>query len=188
MLECFSFFSSQSYSYLFNCHVQNKMYNWLDTNTEETQCLMLPGIGMWTASSLITLATRVAGVAEVFLKGSGYLLASPFTNNKALNAKIGLNEIFVHTPKNILRIACSPLDFLGGTIDIFIGPKSFTMRRVEYTRVNLLHTRAGTLHSKEHNDDLSEVEGIVKPKFMDYQRRTMRRLHPERYKDKQDDS
>jgi hypothetical protein len=132
----------------------------------------MPALGVWTVSGVVTIATRTAGIAETILKGSGYLIVSPFTDHKIENATIGLSEIFCHTPKNMLRLIVFPLEFVGGVITILIGPKSFTIRRLEYIRVDLLHAEANTIHSQEHKDDIAEVGGIAYSKFIAYQRRT----------------
>lgn len=176
MLEHFTSFCSPSYSYLINYKIQSKMYNLLDENTEETEYLTSSGLGVWCASISVSTIAKVVGIAEVFIKGSGLFLSSPFTDNRIHNAKLGLNEVFVHTPKNILRTACIPVEFFLGTILILIEPKSFTMEMAECMRVNLLHAENGTIHSDKHQRNLMSVSGVVKPKFMKWQGRMYERL------------
>jgi hypothetical protein len=176
MIEQWSALCSPSYSYLVNYQIQSDMYNCWDKNTEKAQWLRVSGIGVWTASNVITVVTRIAGIAEVFIKGSSALLSTPFKENKINNVKVGLNEICVHMPKNILRTIFVPVEFIGGTIFILAGPKTFTMEMVECMKVNLSHAKNGTLHSVEHKKDLGFVDGIVKPKFMAYQKRASKRI------------
>ena len=176
MLDHCSFFCSPSYSYLVNYQIQSQIYNLLDEYTEETEYLTSSGMGVWCVSNVITTIARVVGVAEVFIKGTGVFLSAPYTNNCIHNAKLGLNEIFVHTTKNILRTTCIPIDFFLGSIFIFIEPKSFTKEMAECMRVNLLHAERGTLHSDMHQNDLMSVSGVVKPDFMAYQGRRFERL------------
>jgi hypothetical protein len=155
------------------------MYNWLDENTEETQWLKLPALGMWCVSNTLTTVTRTVGIVEVFFKGLGILATSPFTNNRIDNAKIGLCEIFVHAPKNVLRTIFVPMDFLCGTIPVCVEPKHAIMIVAECMKINLLHAQNGTLKSTEHKKDLGYLQGVVKPKFMKYQGRTFKRLNPD---------
>jgi len=155
------------------------MYNWLDENTEETQWLKLPALGMWCASNTLTTVTGTAGIAEVFFKGLGILATSPFTNNRIDNAKIGLCEIFVHAPKNVLRTIFVPIDFLCGIIPVCVEPKHAIMKVAECMRINLLHAKKGTLKSPKHENDLDCLQSIVKPKFMKYQGKTFKRLKPD---------
>jgi len=152
------------------------MYNWLDENTEETEYLSSSGICVWFASNTITTIARVAGIGEVFLKGSGLLLSAPFTDNRIHNATFGLHEVFVHTPKNILRTTLIPIEFILGTLFIAFEPKHFTMEMSECMRINLHYAKAGTIHSAEHKKELSYMQGRIKPKFMEYQERRWERL------------
>jgi len=161
---------SSSTSYLVNYEIQFKMYDWLDKKTEETQWLKLPGIGMCCASTLVTTVTRVSGIAEVFFKGLGILATSPFTNNRINNAKLGLSEIFVHTPKNVLRSACIPVEFIYGVIFNLCEPKFFTIETSNWMKVNVIHARAGTVGSYNYKQDMIEVAGISYERFLNYQK------------------
>ncbi|MGZ3633291.1 MAG: hypothetical protein ACXU9U_02695 [Parachlamydiaceae bacterium] len=169
MLEQRPFLCSSSYSYLLNYTIQSNMYDCADKNTEETKDLKLFGMSVWCASNALTLVARVAAIPEVFLLGAGIFLTAPFTANPIKNGKIGLHEIFVHTPKNILRVACVPIEFFIGTILNYTDPKLLIIEMSKCMRVNLLHAKNGTLHSNKHLADLRGISGDVKVKYMAWQ-------------------
>lgn len=176
MLERFPFTCSPSASFLLNCHIQSGIYNWLDKQaderqyTEQSQHLIRPFvISVWMGANVITIATRVTSIAEAFLKGSSTLLSTPFISDKIPHAQRGLKEIFINMPLDVLRLIYFPIDCIDEFIEICIDPKFFTMLKTEYFKRNLLHAKQGTLHSNEHKNQLQCVEGVVNPKFMNYQ-------------------
>jgi hypothetical protein len=182
MFHYFPSLCSTANSYWVNYEIQSCLYNWLDDNTEEPTHLKSLGFAVWCVSSLVTTITRIAGIAEVFFVGLGILLTAPLTAKPIENAKIGLNEIFVHTPKNVLRTVSTIAEFLFGALYLFFGyescfdAKGFTMNMVEYMKFNLKHARNGTIHSDEHKNDLRCVDGIAGRRFKQYQKRTWERL------------
>jgi hypothetical protein len=151
------------------------MYGWVDKNTEETENLGLLGMGVWCASNALSLAGRVAAIPEVFLLGAGTFLIAPFTSNPIENAKVGLREVFVHIPKNILSVACLPIEFFIGTILNCTDPKFLIIDMSKGMKVHLLHAKNGTLHSEKYSSDISVASGEVKVKHMEWQRKMRER-------------
>lgn len=176
MLERFPLTCSPSASYLLNCHMQSGIYNWLDKQaderqyTEQSQHVIRPlVISVWMGANVITVATRVMSIAEAFLKGASTLLSTPFISDKIPHAQRGMKEICINMPLDVLRLLYFPIDCIDDFIEICIDPRFFTMLKIEYCKRNLLHAQQGTLHSEEHKEKLQCVEGVVNPKFMNYQ-------------------
>ena len=176
MLERFPITYSPSASFLLNCHIQSDIYKWLDKQaderqyTEQSQHLIRPlVISVWMGANIIAIATRVAGIAETFLKGSSALLSIPFVSDKSSHAQRGMKEIFVNMPLDVSRLIYFPIDCIDDFIEICIDPKFFTMLKTEYFRRNLLYAKQGTLHSNKHKNQLQCVEGVINPKFINYQ-------------------
>lgn len=163
MLQDLPCLCSPSYSYLANYRIQHDLYEWWDNYTPpENDCVRIPGICIWTASSLVTLVTRVTGVAEVFLLGAGTILIHP---------KAGLKDVFIETPKNVLRVINTPIMFFTGAISTLIDPKFFTMYILECAKANLKHSRNKTIGSEQHKKDLDYVHTVVKRNFLEYQQK-----------------
>ena len=180
MLEHIPFTCSPSASYLLNCHMQSGIYNWLDKQaderqyTEQSEHLIRPlVISICVGANVVTIATRVTSIVETFLRGSSTLLSTPFISDRVFHAQKGMKEIFVNTPLDVLRLIYFPVDLMDDLVGIFIEPKFFTMLKTEYFKRNLLHAQQGSLHSDEHKNMLQCVEGVVKPKFMNYQEAVM---------------
>jgi hypothetical protein len=168
MLQDLACLSSPCYSYLANYKIQHALYKWWDNYTPpENDCVRIPGLCVWTASSLVTLVTRVAGVAEVFLIGAGTIFINP---------KTGLKEVFIETPKNMLRVIHIPFMFFGGTILTLADPKYFTIFTLESAKANLEHARNKTIGTKKHAIDVGCTDGMAKRKFMEYQEK-FRNIH-----------
>jgi hypothetical protein len=160
MLSIFPFSPSHSLSYAINCGIQSPMFKWLDEKTEETEWVRFPAACAFIASNIITTATRITGVAESLLFGSVILLHSPFSQKKMENAKLGLHEISVHTPKNILRVAFVTIEVcVDGIFGVLMNPKFYIMHASECMKVNLEHSKKGTIGSLEHSRDSSEASG-----------------------------
>jgi hypothetical protein len=162
--------SLNSPSYLIHSEIQSSMFNLFNEKTEKTQWLRIPTTGLWSASCLVKLAVRIFSIVEVFFKGLGILFSAPFANQRLTNTKIGLNEIFVHTPKNILNTVFLPIEFIGGLIDILSEPKFFIISMTECLKLNLIHKKADTFGSVEHKEDIYEASGKSYERCLNYQR------------------
>lgn len=169
MIQNSTIFCSQCSSYNFNYTYQEKLYSWLDKRTPaEKGWIRGLCICVWTASSGLTLATRIASVFEVFLVGTRFLMYSAIKKDMSLT-KTAVHEIFVHTPKNILRLVYTPIMFVLSSISIFVEPKYFTMHFLANTRISLKHIRDKTLGSESHKKDLACLN--FNQEFFDYQKR-----------------
>jgi hypothetical protein len=102
------------------------MFKWFDEKTEKTKWIRFPATCAFLASTAVTTVTRIMGVAESFLFGSAILLNSPFSEKKIENAKLGLHEISVQTPKNILRVVFVIVEVcIDGIFGVLMNPKSY---------------------------------------------------------------
>jgi|GEM_PF-4130965 len=119
---------------------------------------------------MLTAVTRILSIAEVFFKGLTLVFTAPIALNPLRNFKFGLHEIFVHTPKNILRTITTPLEFIGGVFSILIEPKLFVIEMHECMKINVIHAQRNSIGSNEHYNDLAFVDGIANQKFIDYQK------------------
>jgi hypothetical protein len=169
MLSNYFDLTSPSFSYAFNYEKQSSCFSWLDEKTEKPAWVMLPATCALVVSNAVTLTTRIMGVAESFFYGSAVLLTAPFSERKTENAKLGLHEIFVHTSKNILRVVFLPVEICVEGIVILIEPKLYIILMSESMKINSEHARNMTLGTKEHYQDLREVEGISNEKLLEYQ-------------------
>lgn len=152
---------SQSYSYLVNYRIQYELYDWHNKNTDkEDSWLMLPGLGIWTTSCLVTLVSRIFGVVEVFFKGIGISLKHPTQ---------APNELGMKTIKNILRVFHTVPLFLFGLIWVFGEPKFLTLTVLECAKINLKHARLGNIGKEEHVKELKYVDGRVNNDLLHYQ-------------------
>lgn len=172
---------SPTFSYHVNYEIQSRMYEWFDKLTDNRKDLKLSGFGVLYVSNIITLSTRVSAIGETFLCGIGLLFLALYENKHQNNLKLGAHEIFVHTPKNVLRLAFTPVEFIFGMISHFAEPKFLVMEVNECMKINLKHSLNETLNSKEHVDDLRFVQSDIKPKFMKYQKRVIYNLDKKSY-------
>jgi len=146
------------------------MSNWFDEKTERTKWIRFPAACAFVASNAVTTATRIMGVAESFLIGSAILLSAPFSEKKMENAKLGLYKISVQTPENILRVAFVTIEVcVDGIFGVLMNPKFYIMHMSECMKVNLDHSRKGTIGSLEHRSDSSEASGIAYQRLLRYQ-------------------
>jgi hypothetical protein len=167
MFASYSYLCSQSTSYLINYEIQSHVFNAL--NEKKIKWLRIPCLSAWCALSIISTVTRTAGVAEVFFKGLAILFTAPLAKEPISSAKKGLNEVFSHTGKNILRAAFTPFGFIGGALTLIAEPKKFILEMNECMKINVIHAKKNTIGSIEHYKDLATVDGIAKEKFLDYQ-------------------
>ncbi|HRD55774.1 MAG TPA: hypothetical protein PLC42_05185 [Parachlamydiaceae bacterium] len=168
MLPSTTHLCSSSFSYLVNYEIQSALYDWFDKVTDERKELKVSAVGVHCFSTIITTATRISGIVETFFGGFLILFCVPF-NKKFDEAKIGLHEIFVHTPKNILRTLVIPFGFFGGLIFNLCEPKYFTKITSNEMKANVIHARKGTIGTSAHRDDLCEADGISKGAFLKWQ-------------------
>lgn len=170
MFASYSYLCSQSSSYSINYEIQSRAFNLLDEKLGKIIVIRLPYLAAWSALSMVTATTRTIGIAEVLFKGLGILLTAPLADNPLCNAKLGLHEIFVHTPKNVLRAFLTPFGFMGGAFCILTNPEFFIIAMHECMKINVTHAKKHSIGSVEHYDDLASVDGIAYERFLRYQR------------------
>lgn len=158
MIPANTLLCSPSFSYLVNYEIQSSLYDWFDKITNDRDELKVPTVCVCCVSTMVTTATRISGVVETFFGGFLILFCIPF-NKKFDEGKLGLHEIFVHTPKNILRMAVIPFEFIHGLIFSLCEPKFFILIELHQLKVNLIHAKEGTIGTKPHKVDMRETEG-----------------------------
>jgi hypothetical protein len=162
--------TSSSYSYAINYKIQSPMFNWFDEKTEKTKWIRFPATCAFIASTAITTVTRIMAVAESLFFGSAILLSSPFSKKKMENAKLGLHEISVHTPKNILRVGFITVEiFVDGIYGVLKNPKYYIISMSESMKVNLDYAKKGTIASIEHGKNLYNADEIAYIRLLKYQ-------------------
>lgn len=150
----------------FNYNTQFYIYEKLDAATNDratfrTTWVRLKTLGILGLTSVITLATRIAAIAEVSMEGLLHILISPFLDNSRDNFIFGAKQIFIHAPCNILRVVALPIECL---FNIGVGvfePKYIIIAIFEEAKTNYTYAQAGKIGSDEHKSSLDLVQGIA---------------------------
>lgn len=155
MISSSSLMSSNTYSYSFNCQVQVSIYAWFDKRTDNIEWIRASSLGIYGASGLVTLVTRICGAVEIPFTGIKNLIISPGAGIESL--KIGLTNIFIETPKQVLRIVWFPIEFSIESIRVLCSPRYFIISMLEHMKVLQIHSKTNTIYSEKYEVDRYEA-------------------------------
>lgn len=173
MISALSHISSPTKSFIVNSNIQGSLYKWLDAEMDSIKWVRISTFGLYGVSSIVTLATRVASVAEVLLKGVIHITSSSFYGEETFNS--GIKNVFIQFPKEILKTVCFPLEFLLDCAIIASDPKYFVIFVSEFSAVFKKHAKSGSLESEEFHKDIRRAYANIHVKNVRSNAKDMRK-------------
>lgn len=171
MISSSPLMSSNTYSYSVNCQIQSSIYDWFGKKTADIELIRLSALGIYGASSLVTLISRICGAIEIPFAGIKNIFISPVAGIESL--KIGLTDIFVEIPKQVLRIVCFPIEFTLDGIIFLCDPRYFTIEMNEHMKVLQIHTKTNTVGSEKFSCDQYDAYNKISYRDRDYHEKSI---------------
>lgn len=154
-----------SHSDKLNYRVQAYIYNKLDKAIERTKSLRLPAFLALSTSTLANLILRISSATEMTIHGISHLFMAPFSEDR----KSHLNSarvLLVQGPYKALEVVLLPLEVIMDSTFLVFVPKNFIYQRIEKSKVNLIHSKEGTIGSLEYKNDLDDAISKAKRREM----------------------
>lgn len=131
-----------TFSDTLNNHINQLIFNYADRITENKSRPRLEAYSSCLMSNIIGLVMRVASIIEMTIHGSGLLIVSSFSQNRAQKIQEGIDYL-----KQVpCEIACWPLLCIESLADSFhaiIDPKYFILYQSECTKTTPHHIGKG---------------------------------------------